>query len=376
MIFKKINAWVHLWFGIASGIVVVILGITGCILVFEQEIRNVSSPWLHAAAKGKALLPPSKIQEGVLKVLPHKEVHSIWYYGENRTAQVTVNSDSTVFVDPYTAKVVAMVDHEDFFHIVEEGHFYLWLPKEIGSVIVGWGTFIFFILLLSGLVLWWPKRWNKKGRDQSFKIKWKARFKRLNYDLHNVLGFYSIIVALLFAITGLMMSFQWFNKGVFWIAGGTDKPRIEAVSDTLSNPQTKMLEQVDKAWYKGMNELAAHNPKEIIVSFPEKASEAIYVCTDMFNGTWRDIYLDQHTLEVLPASSKKLMDENFADLIRRVNYGVHIGAIGELPTKILFFIVSLICASLPITGFVIWWGKKKKSGKKKRRIFMKPHPSA
>ncbi|MCX2453844.1 PepSY-associated TM helix domain-containing protein [Pedobacter sp. PLR] len=373
MTFKKINAWVHLWFGIASGIVVVILGITGCILVFEQEIRSISSPWLHAAAEGRSLLPPSKLYQAVSTALPDNEVSSIWYHGEDHTAHVTVNSDSTVFVDPYTAKVVAMVDHEDFFHIVEEGHFYLWLPKEIGEQVVGWGTFIFFILLLSGLILWWPKRWNKKSLDQSFKIKWKARFKRLNYDLHNVLGFYSIIVAILLAVTGLMMSFQWFNKGLFWIAGGTDKPGIEAVSDTLNNPQTKMLVQVDKAWHKGINELAEHNPKDIIVSFPEKASEAIYVCTDMFSGTWRDVYLDQHTLEVLPASNKRLLDENAADLIRRVNYGIHVGAIGELPTKILFFIVSLICASLPITGFYIWWGKKSKSKKKAGRSKIKQY---
>ncbi|WP_316752620.1 PepSY-associated TM helix domain-containing protein [Pedobacter gandavensis] len=360
MTFNKINAWVHLWFGIASGIVVVILGITGCILVFEQEIRSISSPWLHASAEGRPLLPPSKLYEAAARALPDKKVSSIWYHGEDHTAHVTLNSDSTIFVDPYTSKVVAMVDHEDFFHIVEEGHFYLWLPKEIGEQIVGWGTFVFFLLLLSGLILWWPKRWNKKNLNQSFKIKWKARFKRLNYDLHNVLGFYSIIVAILLAVTGLMMSFQWFNKGLFWIAGGTDKPRVEAVSDTLNHPQTKMLVQVDRAWHKGINELAEHNPKDIIVSFPEKASEAIYVCTDMFSGTWRDIYLDQHTLEILPASGKKLLDEDAADLIRRVNYGIHVGAIGELPTKIIFFIVSLICASLPITGFYIWWGKKNK----------------
>lgn len=373
MTFKKINAWVHLWFGIASGIVVVILGITGCILVFEQEIRSISSPWLHAAAEGRSLLPPSKLYQSVSIALSDNKVSSIWYHGEDHTAHVTVNSDSTIFVDPYTAKVVAMVDHEDFFHIVEEGHFYLWLPKEIGEQVVGWGTLIFFILLLSGLILWWPKRWNKKSLDQSFKIKWKARFKRLNYDLHNVLGFYSIIVAILLAVTGLMMSFQWFNKGLFWLAGGTDKPGIEAVSDTLNHPQTKMLVQVDKAWHKGINELAEHNSKDIIVSFPEKASEAIYVCTDMFSGTWRDVYLDQHTLEVLPASNKRLLDENAADLIRRVNYGIHVGAIGELPTKILFFIVSLICASLPITGFYIWWGKKSKSKKKAGRSKIKQY---
>ncbi|MBB2148019.1 PepSY-associated TM helix domain-containing protein [Pedobacter gandavensis] len=368
MTFKKINAWIHLWFGIASGIVVVILGITGCILVFEQEIRSISSPWLHAASEGRPLLPPSKLYEAVSTALPDKKVASVWYHGEAHTAHVTVNSDSTIFVDPYTAKIVAMVDHEDFFHIVEEGHFYLWLPKSIGEQIVGWGTFIFFFLLISGLILWWPKRWNKRSRDQSFKIKWKAKFKRLNYDLHNVLGFYSMIIAMLLAFTGLMMSFQWFNKGVFWVTGGTDKPRVEALSDTLQNPQTKMLVQVDKAWSKGIHELAEHNPKDIIVSFPEKASEAIYVCTDMFSGTWRDLYLDQHTLKVLPASNKKLLDENVADLIRRVNYGIHVGTIGELPTKILFFIVSLICASLPITGFIIWWGKKSKSRKKATRL--------
>ncbi|WP_316820501.1 PepSY-associated TM helix domain-containing protein [Pedobacter gandavensis] len=376
MTFKKINAWFHLWFGIASGIVVVVLGITGCILVFEQEIRSISSPWFHAEANGKALLPPSKIQEAVVKALPDKEVHSVWYHGENHTVHVTVNSDSTVYVDPYTAKVVAMVGHEDFFHIVEEGHFYLWLPKAIGEQIVGWGTFIFFFLLISGLILWWPKRWNKKSREQAFKIKWKAKFKRINYDLHNVLGFYSIIIALLLAFTGLMMSFQWFNKGVYWMAGGTDQERIEAVSDTLSHPHSQMLVQVDKAWLKGINELAEHNPKDIIVSFPEKASEAIYICTDMFSGTWRDVYLDQHTLEVLPASNKKLLDENFAALLRRVNYGVHVGAIGELPTKILFFMVSLICASLPVTGFYIWWGKQRKSRKKGRKIIKNTYETA
>lgn len=42
------------------------------------------------------------------------------------------------------------------------------------------------------------------------------------------------------------------------------------------------------------------------------------------------------------------------------NYSLHVGAIGGLTTKIIYFTASLICASLPITGFYIWLGRKKK----------------
>jgi len=44
-----------------------------------------------------------------------------------------------------------------------------------------------------------------------------------------------------------------------------------------------------------------------------------------------------------------------------------------LPGKILAFLVSLIAASLPITGFYIWWGKKHKQ-KYKPNYGIKSHP--
>lgn len=374
MTFKKINAWLHLWLGLASGLVVLILGLTGCALVFEQEIKTFSSPWLQAAnPKGseRALLP-SVLYRSVEKALPGTEIESVWYYGKNRTAQFSIHgSDSTVYVNPYTAGVVAIANKEDLFQFFKDGHYYLWMPEKIGHQVVGWGTFIFFFLLISGLILWWPKKWNKKGKEQAFTLNLKAKFKRINYDLHNVLGFYSIIIALIFAFTGLMMSFSWFNQSAYWLAGGELKPRIKAVSDTIANPiqlsHQNMLYQVDKAYLMGINEIGEHHQDEIILHFPEKLSDPIYVCTDMYKGSWRDVYLDQHTLKQLPGSNNRLRDEDLASWIRRSNYGLHVGAIGGLSTKILFFIASLICASLPLTGFYIWWGKKKKSFFKKTK---------
>lgn len=362
---KKINAWLHLWLGLISGIIVLVVSITGCILVFEQEIKRLTSPWLHAEkTNGAEYLPPSQIHDAVKKEFPQNEVHSIWYHGENRSAHLSIGGDSLLYVNPYSAEILAVVDHEDFFHFIEEGHLYLWLPPEIGKAIVSWATLVFFVLLITGIVLWWPKRWNKRGVEQSFTIRWKARFKRLNYDLHNVLGFYALIVAAIVAFTGLMMGFQWFNKTVFSLAGGEVKPRVKAVSDTTLASNAVMFDQVDKAWRKGITEIGEHNKDQIIVHFPDEPSEAIYVCVDMYMGTWRDVYLDQYTLQELPASNPRIKDLDKATWIRRMNYGLHVGETGGVVTKVLYFLASLICGSLPVTGFFVWWGKKKSKRKK------------
>lgn len=369
MVVKKIIAWLHLWLGLVSGIVVVILSITGCLLVFEQEIKSFSYPYFRAEhLAGQEVLPPSKLYRAVEKALPGKEISSVWYHGNGGTAHFTVDSDSTVYVNPYTAQVIAMADGEDFFHFMDEGHTHLWLPVKPGQQIVSWSTFIFFILLITGIVLWWPKAWNKKGKEQSFTIKWKAKFKRLNYDLHNVLGFYSLIVALIFAFTGLIMGFAWFADSVAWLSGGLPPvSKYKAVSDTTALSRVVSLEQVDRAWHKAVTQIGELNQQEVIISFPKKASDAIYVCVDMYHGAWRDVYLDQHTLKELPVSQVKLKDTNTASWIRRSNYGLHVGEVGGLTTKVIYFLMSLICASLPVTGFYIWWGKKRKQWKKERR---------
>lgn len=372
---KKINAWLHLWLGLASGIVVIIVSLTGCILVFESELEDLTMQHLHAEnPKNLPILPPSQLLPAVQVAMPGKKVNSVWYHGVNHTAHFSLNSDSSVYINPYTAEVVALIDHEDFFHFILDGHTGLWLENDLGHAIVSYATLIFLIITISGVILWWPKKWTKPARDKSFKIKWSAKFKRVNYDLHNVLGFYSMTIAIILAVTGLIMGFAWFNKGFYWLTtGGEQVPKYaRAFSDTTVIRPLVAMDMVDKAWKKGVEEIGVYEKDAIIVSFPQKPSDPISLCTDMHNGSWRYVYLDQNTLEELPGSDTQIAELKIGQWLRRTNYALHVGAIGGLPTKILYFLASLICTSLPVTGFYIWWGRQRRNRKKADQLRLQP----
>lgn len=366
--FRKINDWFHLWVGIASGIPIIIISLTGCLLVFEQEIRHhiMFRSWWHITVpEHTAPLPPSEIYTRVKAQLPDYQIHRFWYYGDDAPVKITPdNSDSLIYVHPYTGKVLAEVDHEDIFHFIEEGHIYLWLPEKIGLKIVSWSTAIFFFLLITGFILWLPKKWNKKTVKDSFTVKVSAKRKRINYDLHNVLGFYSLVVALLIAFTGLIMGFPLVRTGVFNLAGGKKAPKTEAYPlENLPADTSSLHKKVDLVWEKVRNQYASFNKTSIIINIPEKPDAAIYTCTDMYNGSWRSIYFDQNTLSQLSSSETSIRDAPAAKWMMRSNYALHVGAIGGNFTKTLYFLASLICSSLPITGFYIWWGKRKKTRK-------------
>lgn len=355
--------WIHLWLGLVTGVIVFILSITGAILVFEQELRPVVYPWQRAERPvDAAYVPPSQLYRTAETAAPGKHIVSVWYHGHGKAAHVSLQSDSVLWVNPYSGEAQALVDHDDFFHIMKDGHLYLWMPPKVGLQVTIWCTAIFFILLVSGMFLWWPKKWKSRvERDKAFKIKWKAKWKRLNYDLHKVFGFYSLILSLVFAFTALMMGFGWLRSAVYWtLSGGEERVRVtrSAIhSDTTTISTMTFLAKSDIAFKKGMEEIGMYNKDQIIVSFPHEPKDNIYVCTDMHMGDWRDVFLDQNTFEMLPSSRKPYNELNAAEWMERMNYGLHVGEVGGLFTKVMYFIGCLICASLPVTGFIVWWQK-------------------
>ncbi|WEK35017.1 MAG: PepSY-associated TM helix domain-containing protein [Candidatus Pseudobacter hemicellulosilyticus] len=373
---RKIIGKLHLWLGLISGFIVLMLAVTGCIYAFQQEIQDATQPYRHVAAQSSPFLPPSRLHHIADSANPHKHVHAIRYAGPESAAQAIyyeyLNYYDIVFLNPYTGEVLKVKDMEKgFFPFILEGHFYLWLPHSVGQPVVAVATLIFFVMVISGIILWWPR--NKAGARQRFTIKWNARWRRRNYDLHNVLGFYVSWIGLIFAVTGLVWGFQWFSKTAYWVSSG-GKQQVEfydpgsdttAVLAQLAAPAPDLIWEKMKKEYPDAGSLEVHIPEGPGGSIEVGANPST---TSYWKADYR--YFDQYTLKELPVKHTwgRVDQANGGDLFMRMNYDIHTGAIWGLPGKILAFCGSLLIGSLPITGFLIWLGRKKKTAAKKSAV--------
>ncbi len=380
--FKKIVGLVHLWLGLSSGVIVLFLGITGCMLAFEHEIRSITESYAKVKPQDKPYLPPSVLKATAEKHLDGHTANGIEYPGKGKAAVASYYDESNyklIYLNPYNGEILKVKNmNRDFFRILVNGHFYLWLPPNIGQPIVASATLIFLVMLITGLILWWPK--NKAARKQRFSVKWNAKWRRVNYDLHNVLGFYMTWVAIFIAITGLVWGFQWFAKSVYWVSSG-GKSMVEhkhPVSDT-----TKIKEGINVAdyiWAEHKPHVA--NDESLGIYFPATNTDPVEVGVNHRPGTYynTDYYhYDQYTAKELPATGSyagTFKDAAVADKIVRMNYDIHVGAVLGLPGKIMAFCASLIAASLPVTGFYIWWGRRKKKKADNIKQVMKPAMAA
>lgn len=366
---KKTAGKLHLYLGLFSGAIVLILAITGACLSFQDEIRDWSANYKTVKSEDKPFITASKVKQIAQSVFPDKAIHGA-VFGQKTEAIEVIFYESEpafyqkVYLNPYSGDVLHIEDYfSGFLAFMLEGHTRLWLPRSIGSVLVSYGTFVFLWVIVSGLILWWPK--NRRHFKQSLKLKWTKRTspKKKVLTLHAFLGFYGSIFALLIAITGAIMGINWFYFIVFKAAGGSKSPRfIVPPSKVVQVDSTQRALALDALIPKIRREIPQHQNLEL--HYPDSDSLSVYVEVSYTPGVYYNSdyrFYDQYSLEELnPKSIYGVYAEaDVADKVIRMAYDVHVGAILGLFGKIVMFLASLLIAILPVTGFLIWNRRRK-----------------
>lgn len=373
---KRIIYQTHLILGFISGVVIFIVAITGCIYAFKAEINSITQKWRYVEPQqDQSFLSTSILKSVAQSVFPDHSIHSINYGKKDEAAELLFYETEPLFyrgviLNPYTSEIIKIKNYEkDFFYVILQGHMYLWLPPKIGKPIVSVAVLIFLVMLITGIILWLPKKSNLK---QSLKIKRNLPFKRKMYGFHSIMGVYASIILLVLTLTGLVWSFQWFSKSIYKWTGGKKELTFELPkSDTVSDDQKEKMNAIDFVWEKMQKDYPAAETIEI--HFPHNKKESVYAHVNSSAKTyWKTEfrYFDQNTFKEIDVDNVwgKLEDASTADIIRRMNYDIHTGAIGGLAGKILVFFASLIAASLPVTGFVIWNNKRKEKNKLRKGL--------
>lgn len=376
---RKIFRNIHLWLSIPFGILITLICFSGAALVFEKEVMELCRRDLYFVKKVEAApLPMEQLMAKVAATLPD----SISVTGVNvlsdpeRAYQVTLSKPrrASMYVDQYTGEVTGKYERAPFFNFMFRMH--RWLLDSMkqdggifwGKMIVGTSTLMFVFVLISGVVVWWPR--TRKALKNSLKIVANKGWRRFWYDLHVAGGMYTLIFLLAMALTGLTWSFQWYRTGFYKTFGVEAQPSM-GHGNAAANATAKGGKPGGKPegregrgahrrspyahWEQVYEQLAQANPGYKQISVSDGSASVAFNrfgnqrATDRYKFNPRNGEITETTLYKDLENSGK---------IRGWIYSVHVGSWGGMLTRILTFIAALIGASLPLTGYYLWIRKK------------------
>jgi len=395
---RKIFRNIHLWLSIPFGILITLICFSGAALVFEKEVMELCHRDLYFVKKVEAApLPMEQLMTKVAATLPD----SVSVTGVNvsfdpeRAYQVTLSKPrrASMYVDQYTGEVTGKYERAPFFNFMFRMH--RWLLDSMkqdggifwGKMIVGTSTLMFVFVLISGVVVWWPR--TRKALKNSLKIVANKGWRRFWYDLHVAGGMYTLVFLL--ALTGLTWSFQWYRTGFYKTFGVEVQPsmghgnaaanatakggkpngkpegkeghgersgnRGERPAGEGGRPEGRGAHRRSPYahWEQVYKQLAQANPGYKQISVSDGSASVAFNrfgnqrATDRYKFNPRNGEITETTLY------KDLEDSG---KIRGWIYSVHVGSWGGMLTRILTFIAALIGASLPLTGYYLWIRKK------------------
>ena len=386
MTVRKLFRKLHLWLSLPFGLIIMTTCLTGALLVFEKEITELvrHDSYTIPVRKTQSLSLQSLLERVARETPDSVQITSVTIPSDFRRAYTVGLSKprrAGVLVDPYTGKIVGQSGRLPFFTTVRELH--RWLLDSMkpeaegifwGRVIVGTSTLLFVFILLTGLFLWWPKK--LKGVGKRLKISLRQGRQRLFYDLHTVGGVYVFVLLLAMAMTGLTWSFEWYRTGFYKVFGaemaeggkgdkGDKGPKKDKSKDA---PREEGAEQAKlPASYIYWEEVVEYVIEVSEADYPEitvKDGEVEVPLAGLGNSRAADSFrFDKKTGQV--TEYKAYREAKRDKKLRGWIYSVHTGAWGGLFTRICYVLAALFGASLPLTGYYIFyqrkWGKKRKA---------------
>ena len=251
---KRVFRKIHLWLSVPFGIVITLICFSGAMLVFEKEITECVNPGLYRVEHPSGQpLPVGEVAARVAATLPvGVEVTGVTVFQEaNRTWQVSLSKPrkASVYVDPYTGEIKGPAERLPFFRTMFSLHRWLLGSRPSdggifwGKIIVGVSTLLFIVVLLTGIVLWWPR--TKKTLRNSLKIVFRHGWLRFWHGLHVAGGMYALLLLLVMALTGLTWSFGWYRTG-FYALFGVEMQARSGYANTCTNNWQPRIQVIDK----------------------------------------------------------------------------------------------------------------------------------
>ncbi|CAG9166694.1 PepSY domain-containing protein [Cupriavidus respiraculi] len=350
---------VHRWVALGIGWILVLSGLTGAVLVAAKPLDRWFHPELFiapAAHAARAAVP----LDGIVRTLrsefgpkasftlrpPRQADDTLWVL-------VRGPWDGTVYLDPATgAETGRRGETEGFANALFKLHSSLWL-RDTGKAILAWAALAYLLLLVTGLVLWWPRRW-----PPSLRIELRKGTMRALFDLHRIGGAVAGLLIAVSVATGAYMAWRPLTGVVTAIAGAVPVAAPAIPKDnggshgSHASPPLDVLIANAQAALPGMPigyiQIPAqpHRPVRIRFRLPD----------DPHPNGLTSVWLHPRSGEVLAVHRWNELDPGARAVA--VVYPLHTGTLGGVLLEVSIAVGGLLLAAIGGTGVWLWWRRR------------------
>ena len=367
IVFKKTLFQLHWFFGISAGLVLALMGVTGALYSFQEEILVAINPQMAVEVQPGPVLAPgelvSRLQAQGLSV------SGIYVDTEGRqpvrvflTPPPGERRGGIRFVDPYTAASLGEPRGMQFFGLMLQLHRFLAMGQT-GRQITAASTIALVFFCISGIYLRWPRKvfswrawltfdWAKKGRA-------------FNWDLHAVVGTWCLPLYLCAALTGLYWSYDWYRSGLETLL--RDKPVAagEARGGRRGPPPAAdaVAPPVDyQRLWQGLQQTAGDKLGVYSLQLPNAAGQSARVFF-MLRDAEHSRAFNQAQLDPLTGEARQVeryAEKSFNEQLLASIYALHTGEYFGMTGRILMMVASFLMPLFFITGWLLYLDRRRK----------------
>ena len=352
---RKALFQVHLWTGVAIGLYIVLVCVTGSALVFRIYMQRAAFPHLFAAAPGEPA-DAATVLERVKEAFPNDRVSGIDAPTSARptTLAYVVRGERflTILVDPTTGQVLGELPERSIVRTIQDLHFDL-LAGHTGRVVNGVGAGLLLVLCATGMVIWWPgiATWRR-----GFTIDFRRSGKRINWELHSAVGIWSVVLIAVWAVTGIY--FVWPSQ--FRNAVNAVSPLTVATTPTSDSARQGATQPTWRSLIaRAQQRIPDQYIQRVVPPSNDKGAFLVMFSPVRPAPVGREqltaVYLDQYTGEVLKESPRAA--RSAGDVIMDWVAPLHVGGFGGMTVRVAWLILGLAPPLLFVTAFIMWWSR-------------------